>query len=74
MRQRLPTITRRQQRGGPFDLFGEIPVLTTDIDLWMHAIAPRISAWRRDWYVKHWDIPEKIRQAKLTGAWPPSSA
>lgn len=71
MRRTSPSINRRQQRGLALDLFGQIPVLYSDIDLWMVHIAPRITGWRREWYITHWNIPEKIRQAKMAGAWPP---
>ncbi len=72
MRNKRYRINPRRQKGGPFDLFGEIPVLTTDLDDWMALVAPRISAWRRDWYIRWYDVPGKIRAAKLAGAWPPT--
>lgn len=54
----------------PRDLFGEVPVTTPEIDAWLRAI-PRIEPGspRAAYYVKHWDVPAKIRAAKLRGEW-----
>ena len=50
----------------PFDLFGEIPVTYDELVLWCEVIAKvRPDSWRFDWYVKNWDVPSKIRAAKL---------
>lgn len=53
------------------DLFGEIPVLQSEIDLWLDVVPeiPRTS-WRREHYARSWNVPEKIRQAKASGRWP----
>ena len=53
------------------DLFGEIPVLQSDVDTWIDVVPqiPRTS-WRRDHYARSWNVPEKIRQAKRAGRWP----
>ena len=53
------------------DLFGEIPVTQSDVDLWVDVVPaiPR-GSWRRDYYARHWNVPEKIRQAKAAGRWP----
>lgn len=53
------------------DLFGEIPVLQSDLDLWLDVVVkmPR-SSWRRDHYAASWNVPEKIRRAKAAGEWP----
>ena len=50
------------------DLFGEIPVTVEELIAWCEAV-PRISAssWRFAWYVRAWDVAEKIRQAKAAG-------
>jgi hypothetical protein len=54
----------------PFDLFGEIPVTQSDIDAWCDRVKFYSPApWRRDWYIRNWNVPEKIRQAKLSGNW-----
>jgi hypothetical protein len=53
----------------PFDLFGEIPVTHEDIEAWVHAVAPRWMEPRRSFesYVRAWDVPAKIRAAKVSG-------
>lgn len=50
------------------DLFDEVPVSFEDIDAWLVAV-PRIDpeSPRAAYYVKNWDVPAKIRQAKLAG-------
>ena len=60
--------TRRTSKP-PYDLFGEIPVTWPDVDAWCWAVAglPPHS-WRRRYYIEHWNVPEKIRAAKLSGA------
>lgn len=51
------------------DLFGEVPVLESEIIQWVAAVAPRWLEPRRsfDGYVKSYDVPGKIRTAKLAG-------
>lgn len=51
-----------------YDLFGEIPVYTYDIELWLMC-APKMlpDSPRAAWYVKGWDVVSKIRRAKLAG-------
>jgi len=55
------------------DLFGQVQVTELDIELWLEHHVPRLSlnAWRRAWYVKAWNVVEKIARAKRAGAWPP---
>ena len=57
-----------------YDLFGEIPVTWDEVWLWVEMVAglPRDS-WRAANYVRWWNVPEKIRWAKLSGDWPPES-
>src|SRR5687768_486195 len=61
-----------QKRAGspraPRDLFGEIPVTWDEVYQWVFAVA-RIPAdsWRARYYIEHWNIPDKIREAKLAG-------
>jgi hypothetical protein len=51
-----------------YDLFGEVPVTRADVALWLECV-PHIDPCspRAEWYVKGWDVPSKIRQAKLSG-------
>lgn len=51
-----------------YDLFGEIPVYTHDIDLWLMCV-PKMppDSPRAAWYVRGWDVVGKIRRAKLAG-------
>lgn len=54
------------------DLFGEIPVTRDEIEIWIDVVPgwPRTTgAARRENYARNWNVAEKIRQAKLTGAW-----
>jgi hypothetical protein len=53
----------------PRDLFGEIPVLESDLVKWVTAVAPRWLAPRRSFelYVKSYDVPAKVRRAKEQG-------
>ena len=59
---------QRRHPGPPFDLFGEIPVTWSDVIAWCAAV-PGIApdSWRFGYYVRGWNVPEKIRQAKLAG-------
>lgn len=52
-----------------FDLFGEIPVLESDLVLWVAAIAPRWLEPPRSFrsYVRTYDVPGKVRAAKRAG-------
>jgi hypothetical protein len=53
----------------PYDLFGEIPVTWADVDAWCLAVAGLdADSWRRSYYIRHWNVVEKIRQAKALGA------
>ena len=51
------------------DLFGEIVITYDDIDAWVAAVAPGffVNAERRAWYVRAWNVPEKIAHAKRMG-------
>lgn len=50
------------------DLFGEIPVLLDDVLAWMLAV-PRIPPGSPHFaaYVRDYNVPDKIRAAKLAG-------
>lgn len=52
----------------PQDLFGEVPVTRDEVRAWLLAV-PRIDpdTERAAWYVEHWDVPGKVRAAKLAG-------
>ena len=52
----------------PFDLFGEIPVTWPEVVAWCERVA-RIPADspRLEHYVTGWNVPDKIRAAKLEG-------
>lgn len=52
-----------------YDLFGEIPVSESDVHAWVEAIAPAYLSSERSFrsYVKNYDVPAKIRHAKLRG-------
>lgn len=52
-----------------YDLFGEIPVLESEIVLWVAAVAPRWLTPARSFngYVRGYAVIDKIRAAKLSG-------
>jgi hypothetical protein len=51
------------------DLFGEIVVLSDDLDRWVSALAPGYASndARRKYYIKHWNVADKVARAKLAG-------
>lgn len=51
-----------------YDLFGEVPVTTQDIDKWLICV-PRMDPLspRAEWYVKGYNVADKIRTAKMRG-------
>lgn len=53
------------------DLFGEVPILESEIVDWVEAVAPRWLSPERSFrgYVKSYNIVEKIRAAKLNGTY-----
>lgn len=56
----------------PYDLFGQIPVLESDLYKWVEKIAPHIAAsgqWRIKNYIKQYNVPAKVQDAKATGRW-----
>ena len=50
------------------DLFGEVAVTADDVRAWLRAV-PRLDpdSPRARWYVDAYDVPAKIRAAKLAG-------
>ena len=61
---------KRHRKNPALDLFGEVPVTWDEVYLWCEMVAgiPRDS-WRLPVYVKGWDVPNKIRAAKLAGTY-----
>jgi hypothetical protein len=51
------------------DLFGEVPVLESDLENWVAAVAPVYLSSERSFqsYLKSYDVPAKVRRAKLRG-------
>lgn len=51
------------------DLFGDVIVTLDDLHLWVSAVAPGFasSAIRLDYYIRHWNVADKVRRAKLGG-------
>lgn len=56
-------------RPSPYDLFGEVPVTQPEIDAWVRVIAKlEPGTPRAAYYIKGWNVPEKIRAAKIRGS------
>lgn len=53
------------------DLFGEIPITTDEIEVWIDVVPgwPRTLASRRRYYAEAWNVADKIRAAKESGFW-----
>lgn len=52
----------------PFDLFGEIPVTWPEVLAWCECVAGiPADSWRLEYYVRGWNVIEKIRAAKAAG-------
>lgn len=50
------------------DLFGEVPVTEDDLEAWVAAISPvHLSERLFAHYVRRYNVPDKIRAAKLRG-------
>ena len=49
-----------------FDLFGETSVTISEVNLWVESVTvfDRHSP-RFDWYVKNWEVVEKIKRIKI---------
>jgi hypothetical protein len=53
----------------PIDLFGEVPVTLHDLDMWCDYIGKAWpSEWRKEWYIKNWNVADKVRRGKLDGS------
>lgn len=51
----------------PFDLFGEVPVTWDEVYAWCEKVAG-MTGWRRDWYIRNWNVIEKVQRAKTDGS------
>lgn len=51
------------------DLFGQVIVSYDDLTDWVCAVAPGFSLneYRRQYYIEHWNVAEKVTRAKLAG-------
>ncbi|MFM0741787.1 hypothetical protein PQQ51_31540 [Paraburkholderia xenovorans] len=51
------------------DLFGQVVVTFEDLELWVSALAPGYAgnAYRRDYYIRHWNVADKVARAKVAG-------
>lgn len=50
------------------DLFGEVPVLQSELEIWVAVVAPRWYQSRgMPGYIRDYDVPGKIRRWKLDG-------
>lgn len=51
------------------DLFGDVIVTLDDLQLWVAAVAPGFasSASRLDYYIRVWNVADKVRRAKCEG-------
>lgn len=60
--------TKRPTRHPAADLFGEIPVTWSEVIAWAEAVGGvPASSWRLAWYLRWWNVPEKVAQAKRSG-------
>jgi hypothetical protein len=52
------------------DLFGEVPVLWCEVEAWVFALVGLSrDSWRWNYYVRYWNVAEKIRMAKIDGTY-----
>jgi len=60
--------TKKQPRNPALDLFGEVPITWEEVYLWCERV-PKIArdSWRLNYYLQNWNVPAKIRAAKLAG-------
>lgn len=51
------------------DLFGDVQVTLDDLHAWVAAIAPAWTSSERSltYYIRHWNVADKVRRAKLAG-------
>jgi hypothetical protein len=61
-------MARARRPRPPYDLFGEIPVTWPEVVAWCELVAGlRADSPRLTWYARNWNVPDKIRAAKLAG-------
>ena len=74
--RRVPGMARKKllkklPPGENLDLFDQVRVTWSEVEAWTRATAGiGRDSWRFDWYVRGWNVPDKIRAAKLAGKWP----
>lgn len=53
------------------DLFGDVPVSVREVEVWMYKVPrlPHYHRWRAK-YPQEYNVPDKIRVAKLAGTLP----
>lgn len=51
------------------DLFGDVQVTLDDLHAWVSAIAPAWTSSERSltYYIRYWNVADKVRHAKLAG-------
>lgn len=55
------------------DLFDGVRVTWPEVRAWVEAVAPHcLDGLRFEFYITGWNVPDKVRQAKLSGCWPPA--
>jgi hypothetical protein len=69
-------LSSHAKRSNPaLDLLGDVPVTWDEVYDWVEIVAetPR-DAWRASYYIKNWNVVDKIREAKKpvssTTYWP----
>jgi hypothetical protein len=67
-RRAVRLFSRAKRRNPALDLFGEVPVTWDEVYDWVELVAgiPRDS-WRAPYYIKNWNVIDKIREAKKAG-------
>lgn len=49
-----------------FDLFGEVPVTWPEVEAWVkQTVGLEPGSPRYEWYVRGWNVPDKVREAKM---------
>lgn len=64
----MPRVKKKSACRDAFDLFGEVPVTWGEVYQWCAAVAGITpESWRFRYYCEHWNVPDKIRAAKMAG-------
>ena len=63
---------RRKTPNPALDLFRQVPLTWPEVDDWLEAV-PKISrtSWRARYYIRYWNVHEKVVNAKLQGTFEP---